>query len=141
METEGTNPVQQEEQAADVDLIRNILFGSQTRQYDERFEDLAAMLARLDGQLKDFGKALKEQARAHELQFKDIREEMRKRSQDTDVSLSELREELASAVGTLTEGTASRDSVGDMLLEMGMRLKNIGQQTISPEGPEAEGAE
>lgn len=140
MATEGVGPVEQEEQTADVELVRDILFGSQTRQYDQRFEKLAARLDRLDGQLEELDKALKAQAKTHKSHIKDLQEVTRKRSADTEATLGEMQEEISSALGTLSEGKASRDSLGDLLLEMGLRLKGDDPRTASNEKPIAGGS-
>ena len=133
MDDESAKPEEQEHQAAGVDGIRDILFGSQTRQYDKRFDQMVAQLDRIDGQLEQLGKALKRQEKALESHVRDLQKKMRKRSSDTEVALGELREETASALSTLAEGKASRDSVGDMLLEMGTRLKGSDQISASRE--------
>jgi DNA anti-recombination protein RmuC len=125
MDTEGAGPNQRQEQAADVERIRDILFGSQTRQYDQTLAQLSARLDRIDSQLEKLEKTLKQQAKAQKAQVNDLQEDIRKRSADTELALGELHKETTSALNALTEGKASRDSVGDMLLEMGMRLKDL----------------
>ena len=64
--------------AADVDRIRDIIFGSQIRQYDQRFEGVASQLDLLERQLAELRGALDQQRDAQEGRARELQEEIRK---------------------------------------------------------------
>ena len=100
----------------DVGRIREIIFGSQMRDYEGRFR----LLQRDLENLKDELEALREQAGK---QDKDQSKKLQKLRDDTRQSDDDLRAEMREAVDRLTMDKVDRSTLGDILIEMGNRLK------------------
>jgi len=78
--------------AADVDRIRDIIFGSQIQQYEQRFGGLSSQLEMLEKQLAELKSALDQQRDAQEGRTRELQEEMRQRN-------TELKRTLSSQIG------------------------------------------
>ena len=153
MSVKGDQQAQQGGMIAEVDRIRDIIFGPQMRLYEQQF-------TRLTGQLELLGREL-EELRAHvdrqnaqaASQCEDersrilaearqtsekLRDDMTTRTDKLSAELKaqtgqlaadlraqgqSLRSELRAALDVLDDDKASRDNVGDLLIEMGTRLK------------------
>jgi TolA-binding protein len=100
----------------DVGRIREIIFGSQMRDYEQRFR----LLQRDLESLKDELEAQREQASK---QDKDQSKKLQKLRDDTRQSDDDLRAEMREAVDRLTMDKVDRSTLGDLLIEMGNRLK------------------
>ena len=100
----------------DVGRIREIIFGSQMRDYEQRFRLLQRDLEGLQSELE----ALREQASAQnkerDKKLQALRDDMRQSDDD-------LRVEMRQAVDRLTMDKVDRSTLGDLLIEMGKRLQ------------------
>ena len=104
-----------EEQAAssagtvqEVDRIRDIIFGSQMRDYDQRFQIVQRDLSRLQQELDRLADQMSEQDREQSKKLQALRGEMRQADDD-------LRDELRQAVDQLTADKMDRAALGDCL--------------------------
>jgi hypothetical protein len=100
----------------DVGRIREIIFGSQMRDYEQRFRLLQRDLEGLRGELE----ALREQSSA---QSKEQAKKLQALRDDTRQSDDDLRAEMREAVDRLTTDKVDRSTLGDLLIQMGNRLK------------------
>ena len=100
----------------DVERIREIIFGSQMRDYEQRFRLLQRDLEGLQGELE----ALREQVSA---QGKEQDKKLQALRDDTRQSDDDLRAEMREAVDRLTMAKVDRSMLGDLLIELGDRLK------------------
>jgi hypothetical protein len=100
----------------DVGRIREIIFGSQMRDYEQRFRLLQRDLEGLQGELE----ALREQSGA---QDKELDKKLQKLRDDTRQSDDDLRAEMREAVDRLTTEKVDRSTLGDLLIELGNHLK------------------
>ena len=100
----------------DVGRIREIIFGSQMRDYEQRFRLLQRDLEGLQGELE----ALREQTGA---QDKELDKKLQKLRDDTRQSDDDLRAEMREAVDRLTMDKVDRSTLGDLLIELGNHLK------------------
>jgi predicted nucleic acid-binding Zn-ribbon protein len=99
-----------------VGRIREIIFGSQMRDYEGRFR----LLQRDLENLKDELEALREQSNK---QDKEQGKKLQKLRDDLRQSDDDLRAEMREAVDRLTMDKVDRSTLGDLLIEMGKRLK------------------
>lgn len=100
----------------DVGRIREIIFGSQMRDYEQRFR----LLQRDLENLKDELEALREQS---DKQDKEQGKKLQKLRDDTRQSDDDLRAEMREAVDRLTMDKVDRSTLGEILIEMGNRLQ------------------
>jgi hypothetical protein len=100
----------------DVGRIREIIFGSQMRDYEQRFRLLQRDLEGLQGELE----ALREQVSA---QGKEQDKKLQALRDDTRQSDDDLRAEMRQAADRLTMDKVDRSTLGDLLIELGNRLK------------------
>jgi chromosome segregation ATPase len=115
-----------EEQAAssagpvqEVERIRDIIFGSQMRDYEQRFQVVQRDLSRLQQELDRLADQMSEQDQAQSKKLQALRGEMRQSDDD-------LRDELRQAVDQLMTDKMDRSALGDMFVEVGQRLKSGG---------------
>ena len=100
----------------DVGRIREIIFGSQMRDYEQHFRQLERDLANLQAELE----ALREQTGKQDTEQTKKLQALR---DDTRRSDDDLRAEMREAVDRLTMDKVDRSTLGDLLIEMGNRLK------------------
>ena len=100
----------------DVGRIREIIFGSQMRDYEQRFRLLQRDLEGLQGELE----SLREQTSA---QDKELDKKLQKLRDDMRQSDDGLRAEMREAVDRLTTEKVDRSTLGDLLIELGNHLK------------------
>ncbi len=106
----------QEETPQEVDRIREILFGSQMRDYEQRFQVIRHDLERLQQELDRLAGRLAEQDSEQSKKL----ERLRKESREADEA---LRRALRETAQQLTNDKVDRLALGDMLIEIGNRLK------------------
>jgi chromosome segregation ATPase len=103
----------------EVDRIRDIIFGSQMRDYDQRFQTIQRDLDRLQQELGRLSDQLSEQDQGQTKKLQSLRSEVRQSDDD-------LRQELRQAVDRLMADKMDRAALGDLFVEMGQRLKSGG---------------
>ena len=78
----------------DVDRIRDIIFGSQMRDYQQRFEGYQRDLARLQQEIAQLSEQLAEQDSTQTKKVQSLRREMRQADDDQRVELRETAQRL-----------------------------------------------
>ena len=116
--------------AADVDRIRDIIFGSQIRQYDQRFDQVANQLGLLERQLAELRSALDTQRDAQEGRTRELQEEFRQRHTELNRTLSGQigQVETVFAQKTTQMQDESRQSSDGLRGEMSERLERQGEE-------------
>ena len=102
--------------AQEVDRIRDIIFGAQMRDYEQRFQVVQRDLNRLQQELDRLADQMSEQDQAQSKKLQSLRGEMRQADDD-------LRDELRQAADQLMTEKMERAALGDLFVEMGQRLK------------------
>jgi chromosome segregation ATPase len=134
---------------AEVDRIRDIIFGPQMRLYEQQFKRLVGQLEQTNKQLDELRSALDQQRVDQEARTRQAEEEMRQRHAELEQAFSDrlgqleanldqrasqltadlrkqgqdLRSEFTTALDALDDDKAGRHDVGDLLVEMGTRIK------------------
>ena len=105
-----------EEGGPEVDRIRDIIFGPQMRDYQQRFQTVQRDLDRLQQEINQLSEQLAEQDRSQGERLQALRKEVRRADDDLRNELRETAKEL---------GTAKVDRVilGELFVELGTRLK------------------
>lgn len=103
----------------DVERIRDIIFGPQMRDYDQRFQNLLADVERLRQQME-------RQRTAHADLEADTTRRVQALRAETREDDERLRSELRQAVEKLTAEKVDRLNLGDLLIELGTQLKQGG---------------
>jgi len=107
------------EAAEEVGRIRDILFGQQMRDYQQRFDALRRDLERAQGELNRLREQLAEQDADQEKKLASLRQEAR----DADDA---LRSELRETAAQLSDEKADRTVLADFFLQIGAILKKGG---------------
>lgn len=105
--------------AQEVERIRDIIFGSQMRDYEKRFQTVQRDWTRLQQELDRLSDQMSEQDQEQSKKLQALRGEMRQADDD-------LRDELRQAVDQLMTDKMDRVALGDMFVELGQRLKTGG---------------
>jgi chromosome segregation ATPase len=109
----------QAESMEDVSRIRDIIFGSQMREYDGQFDSVRRDLKRLQREVDSLSERLTSQDDEQNKKLQSLRRDMRKADDD-------LRDELRQVSKKLTDEKADRELLGQMFIELGTRLKTGG---------------
>ncbi len=99
----------------DVERIRDIIFGSQMRDYSQRFEVVERDLARLQGEIDRLTEQLAEQDSDQTKKVQALRRDMRQADDD-------LRNELRETAQRLSTEKVQRVDLGRLFLELGNHL-------------------
>ena len=119
MSDEQANAMAQVESVQEVDRIRDIIFGHQMRDYDQRFQIVRRDLERLQQELDRLTERLAEQDTNQARRLQELRQEMRRADDD-------LRDELRQATQALTNDKVDRVALGELFIELGTHLKTGG---------------
>ncbi|MCS7040686.1 MAG: hypothetical protein RMN24_14295 [Anaerolineae bacterium] len=122
------------EQVNDVLRIRDILFGAQMRDYEQRFQSHQARMQDLQNQIDAL--AAHTDARFQDLradtqrQFEELRADTRRQFEELQAEMQRrfdaLEAQLTAHIERLTYEKTTRFDLGDMLIELGERLKRDG---------------
>lgn len=107
------------ETGQDVDRIRDIIFGAQIREYEQKFQNVQRDLDRLQQDLDRLNEQLTDQGGSHNKKLQNLRQEMRQADDD-------LRGELRDTAQRLTTEKVDRLALGDLFVELGTHLKEGG---------------
>ena len=107
------------ESAQDVDRIREIIFGSQMRDYQQRFQSLQRDLVRHQQEIDHLAEQLSEQGSNQGKKLQSLRQELRQADED-------LRDELRQKGQKLTAEKVDRVVLGELFIELGTHLKTGG---------------
>jgi len=100
----------------EVDRIRDIIFGPQIRDYEQRFQTLHHDLSRLQQDLNRLTGELVDQGSEQSKKLQNLRQEMRQ-------SDDNLRKELRQTAQKLTDDKVDRLMLGELFIELGKHLK------------------
>jgi chromosome segregation ATPase len=103
----------------EVARIRDIIFGSQMQDYEQRFDVVQRDLDRLQQEIDRLSEQLADQDGNQSKKLQNLRQEMRKADKD-------LREELRQAAQKLMTDKVDRVAMGDLFVELGTHLKTGG---------------
>ena len=104
------------ETAQEVDRIRDIIFGPQMRDYEQRFQTVQRDLDRLQQATDRLNEQLADQDSAQARKLQALRQEMRQADDD-------LRTELRQTAQTLTTDKVDRLALGELFIQLGTHLK------------------
>jgi predicted nucleic acid-binding Zn-ribbon protein len=122
MTEEQTQGTEQTKSIQELDRIRDIIFGPQMRDYQQRFQQIVRDTERLQQDLSRLSEQLTEQGNDQTKKLQALRREMREANDD-------LRAELRQSAEQLTSDKVSRASLGELFVELGTRLKSGGSLT------------
>ena len=109
----------QVESIEEVDRIRDIIFGHQMRDYEQRFQIVQRDLERLQQEIDRLTEQLADQDSSQSKKLQDLRREMRKADDS-------LRDELRETAQRLTIEKVDRVALGELFIELGTHLKTGG---------------
>jgi SMC interacting uncharacterized protein involved in chromosome segregation len=101
---------------AEVERIRDIIFGTQMRDYDQQFQTVRRDLERLQQEIDRLTEQLADQDSAHSKRLRDLRREVRQADDG-------LREELRQTTQQLGTDKVDRVALGELFIELGAHLK------------------
>jgi predicted nucleic acid-binding Zn-ribbon protein len=116
MSDDNAQVTQGTETAEEVGRIRDILFGHQMRDYQQRFDALRRDLERLQGELDRFRQQLADQDADQGKKLGSLRQEAR----DADEA---LRGELRETAAQLSDQKTDRAVLAELLIQLGADLK------------------
>jgi hypothetical protein len=126
--------------APEVDRIRDIIFGTQMRDYQQQFQMIQRDLDRLQQQLNRLSEQLTEQDQSQVEKLQALRREAQQADDD-------LRGELRQTAQELTASKVDRVALGDLFVEIGTCLKTGGSVAqllqdlvVREQGPESDQA-
>ena len=119
MSDEPVKATPQLEAGQDVDRIREIIFGSQMRDYQQRFQSLQRDLARHQQEIDHLAEQLSEQGSDQGKKLQSLRQELRQADEG-------LREELRQTGQKLAAEKVDRVVLGELFIELGTHLKTGG---------------
>jgi predicted nucleic acid-binding Zn-ribbon protein len=102
--------------AQEVERIRDIIFGPQMRDYEQRFQAVQRDLSRLQQELDRLTDQLSEQDREQGKKLQSLRGEMRQADDD-------LRAEVRQKAQQLMTDKVDRVALGELFIELGTHLK------------------
>jgi chromosome segregation ATPase len=115
---------------AEVDRIRDIIFGSQMRTYEQQFKRVAGQLDQINKQLDELKANLGRQRQDLEGQILKLREATQQSQSEMERTfsnqLAQSRSEFTQGLDALEDAKTSRSHLGELLIEMGTRLKQQG---------------
>lgn len=156
MSQEGDKTDQETGTIAEVDRIRDIIFGPQMRLYEQQFKRVVGQLDLLGKQFAEFKATLDERLADQESRMRKLQEDTNQRLRDLEGNITsrlgqleagleqqdaqltgrareltaelrgqvqEVRSEFTTALNALEDEKTSRHNLGDLLVEMGTRLK------------------
>lgn len=105
-----------DEKSPEVDRIRDIIFGSQMRDYEGNFLTIQRDLERHLQELERLNEKLIEQEKNQSQHLQTLERDMRKADDN-------LRTELRETAQRLTDAKVDRQMLGDLFIELGNQLK------------------
>jgi chromosome segregation ATPase len=115
MNDKSTKAEQGKETVQEVERIRDIIFGTQMRDYERQFQTLQRDVERLQQELDRLNEQLADQDSSQGKKLQTLRKEVRKADDD-------LREELRDTAQNLTADKVDRVALGQLFIELGTNL-------------------
>jgi hypothetical protein len=120
MSVEDSSPGSEERPITELERIRDIIFGPQMQDYEGQFGRVAAELGLLSQQLGELKSTLAQQRADQEQRLAELESRFGDQTQQL---ANDLQAEFTEALEALQDDKASRLDMGDILVEMGTRLK------------------
>ena len=108
----------------EVNRIRDIIFGPQMRDYEQRFQSIQHDLGRLQQGIDRLAEQLADQDSSQSKKLQNLRKEMRQADDD-------LRNELRQTAQKLTSDKVDRLALGELFTELGTYLKTGGGGSLA----------
>ena len=122
MANEQNDQLPQIKNSQDVNRIRDIIFGPQIRDYEQRFQILQRDMERLQQELDHVTESLTDQGVNLDKKIQNLRKEARQSDDD-------LRSELRQTAQKLTIDKVDRITLGELFVQLGTNLKSGGSLT------------
>ena len=119
MTEEKADAVSGMESSQEVDRIRDIIFGTHMRDYEQRFQAVRRDVERLQKEIDRLAERLADQDRYQAGKLQDLRGEMRQSDDD-------LRDELRQTAQRLATEKVDRVALGELFIDLGTHLKTGG---------------
>ena len=103
----------------EVDRIRDIIFGTQMRDYDQQFQVLQRDLERLQTELDRLNEELNARDSEQGKKLQGLRQELHQADND-------LRDEVRDTAQRMTNEKVDRVSLAELFIELGSQLRNGG---------------
>ncbi len=116
MATEKKVPTTSPTQADEIARVRDILFGSHMREYERRFRNIEDELQRQKERLDELWERVDALEAKVEQNHRHVLQELRKQ-------VDQLYTRLQKRMDELEEITVAEEALGDLLIELGSRLK------------------
>ena len=116
MTEQSTQNVPAEQPVEKVERVRDIIFGPQMRDYDQKFKLIQRDLDRIQQTIDQLGERLSEQDASQLKKLQAVHREMRQSDED-------LRMELRQTTEKLTFEKVDRMALGELFVELGSHLK------------------
>ena len=100
----------------EVDRIRDIIFGGQMRDYEQKFQTVQRDMERLQQELDHLAEQLSDQDNNQNKKQQNLRREMRQSDDD-------IRNELRGVNQRLMDEKVDRAALGELFIELGTHLK------------------
>lgn len=131
MSAEDGRPDAGERPITELERIRDIIFGPQMQDYEGQFSRVAAELGLLSQRLNDLQSTLAQQQADQDQRRDELEHAFSERLDQLESSLGtqtrqladDLQAEFTQALDAVQDDKASRLDMGDMLVEMGTRLR------------------
>ncbi len=112
----------------DILQIRDLIFGENIKQYEERFKELEQTIKNLKNELKEKEKALQSlQTRSDELQ-QAIENAKKQSNENNRIEIQRLRDEIDNRLEAYDQLKLNRQDLGSYLTELGSKLKENSAQ-------------
>ena len=111
-----TDALSQAEPTHEIHRIRDIIFGPQMRDYEQRFQMIQRDFDRLQQEVDRLTEQLSEQGSSQSKKLQNLRGEMRQADDG-------LRNELRQTVQGLTSDKVDRVPLGELFIELGTQMK------------------
>jgi gas vesicle protein len=105
-----------------INRIRDIVFGPQMRDYEQRFQQVKHDLVRVQQEVERLSDKLVDQEAEHLKKVQALQQDMRQGEEN-------LRNELREAAQRLTDEKVDRTILGELFIELGNNLKSGGSIT------------
>ena len=119
MADEKTKAASKTEPAQEVDRIRDIIFGTQMQDYEQKFQTMQRDLERLQEEIDRLTEQLGDQDSNQGKKLQSLRQEMRKADDG-------LRDEFRETAQKLADDKVNRLVLGELFIELGTHLKTGG---------------
>jgi paraquat-inducible protein B len=113
--SDSINPPELDQQG--INRIRDIVFGPQMRDYEQRFQQVKHDLVRVQQEVERLTEKLIDQDADHLKKMQAMHQDMRRGEEN-------LRGELREAAQRLTDEKVDRTILGELLIELGNNLKS-----------------